>query len=63
LPINLLFCGTYTDLSLQTGDTTDPPSGSDGIYVFRYDSETGQLSAPMMKSLGIATSVRMMLLD
>jgi 6-phosphogluconolactonase len=48
MPINLLFCGTYTDLSLQTGGETVPPTGSEGIYVFRHDSETGRLSTPIV---------------
>jgi 6-phosphogluconolactonase len=56
MPNNLLYCGTYTDLSLQTGDAALPPSGSEGIYVFKYDSETGQLSAPTVAARAVNPS-------
>lgn len=47
---NLVFCGTYTDLSLQgepeaSRDTPDTANltGSDGIYVFEHDPDSGAL--------------------
>lgn len=47
---NLVFCGTYTDLSLQGGPEasrgtpdTAGPTGSDGIYVFEHDIGSGTL--------------------
>lgn len=45
-----LFCGTYTDLSLQgecddTEGTSRPPqpTGSDGIYIFDHDTRSGAI--------------------
>jgi len=50
MALNLVFCGTYTDLSLQgepdaSRDTQDIASltGSDGFYIFEHDVESGTL--------------------
>ena len=42
MPSNLVFFGTYTNLTLQTGEESQP-TGSVGIYVYRQDAETGDL--------------------
>ena len=43
MPSNLVFFGTYTDLTLQTGEDIQP-TGSVGIYVYRQNVDTGELA-------------------
>jgi 6-phosphogluconolactonase len=53
MPSNLVCCGTYTDPSPQAGFEVSPekpvmgmtgPTGSDGIYAFRRDRDSGKLN-------------------
>ena len=62
MALDLAFCGTYTDPSRQAGFEASPnkpvmgmtgPTGSAGIYVFRFYRETGALTpaAPQPPSI------------
>ncbi|HEY8597540.1 MAG TPA: beta-propeller fold lactonase family protein, partial [Thermomicrobiales bacterium] len=53
MPPHLVYIGTYTDPTSQAGFTVTPerpvmgmtgPTGSEGIYVFQQDPETGTLT-------------------
>lgn len=53
MPSNLVYVGTYTDPSRQAGFEVTPatpvmgmtgPTGSEGLYVYQHDPESGELS-------------------